>query len=214
MSEDTTTEEAVTDQPRRSEASERPDARRPSGGAVAVAPWIVAVVAVGVAIVALVQWRQLDGVISADQDARETAGQVVTALTNWQADDLTPVRETLEQHGTDRFVEEASQLLDQFSQGLQQAEAHSAGEILNLVSDAQAGTDTAVALAVVRQEVTNTSLEQPDVQCWGTRVILQHRGDDGWLVDGVELYGPNQCPDTEDAATGGTTDAPTTEGSP
>lgn len=178
-------------------------------GVGAVAPWIVAVVAVAVALVALVQWWQLDRAASAEERSRETAGQVVAALTNWQADDLTAVRDTLERHGTERFVDEASQLLDQFAQGLQQAEARSTGELLNLVSEVEEGTDGAVALAIVRQEVVNASLERPDVQCWGTRVILQHR-DDRWLVDGVELYGPNQCPDVDEA----TGDDPTGEGSP
>lgn len=188
-----------------------PTADRPrGGGAGTVAPWIVAIVAVAVAIVALVQWWQLEGAASADEEARQVAGRVVSALTNWQADDLQAVRETLEANGTDRFTGEASELLDQFAQGLQQARARSVGEVLDLVADAEAGTDAAVALAVVRQEVTNASLERPDVQCWGTRVILQHRAD-RWLVDGVELYGPNQCPEGEQEATG---DAPDAEGSP
>lgn len=189
----------VADEPRSS--------GRGRGGAVA--PWIVAVVAVAVAVVALVQWWQLDRAASAEDQAREVAGRVVAALTNWQADDLDAVRQTLDSNGTDRFNDEASQLLDQFAQGLQQAEARSTGEILNLVADVVEGTDGAVGLAVVRQEVTNSSLEQPDVQCWGTRVILQHR-DGRWLVDGVELYGPNQCPDADQAPG----DAPSPEGSP
>lgn len=181
----------------------------PGSGAGAVAPWIVAVVAVAVAVVALVQWWQLDRGVADDREAREVAGQVVAALTNWQADDLSSVRGILDRHGTERFTDEASQLLDQFAQGLQQAEARSTGEILNLVADAEEGAAGAVALAVVRQEVTNTSLEQPDVQCWGTRVVLQRRSD-SWLVDGVELYGPNQCPDADQAPA----DAPTAERTP
>lgn len=180
-----------------------------TSGAGAVAPWIVAVVAVAVAVVALVQWWQLDRGVADDREAREVAGQVVAALTNWQADDLSSVREILDRHGTERFTDEASQLLDQFAQGLQQAEARSTGEILNLVADAEEGAEGAVALAVVRQEVTNTSLDRPDVQCWGTRVVLQRRSD-SWLVDGVELYGPNQCPDADQAPG----DVPTAEGTP
>lgn len=179
---------------------------RTSGGAAAIAPWVIAVVAAAVAIVALVQWWQLDGQLSADQEVREVAGQVVAALTNWESDDLEAVREVIDRHGTARFTDEAAQLLDQFAQGLQQAEARSTGEILNLVADADGGPagGGGVALAVVRQEVVNASLEQPDVQCWGTRVVLQEQ-DGRWLVDGVELYGPNQCPAADDApATGDT----------
>lgn len=179
---------------------------RGSDGIGAVAPWIVAVVAAAVAIVALVQWWQVDRRATADQQVREVAGQVVAALTNWQADDLEAVRGVIAEHGTDRFAEEAGQLLDQFAQGLQQAEAQSTGEILNLVADAQGGGDSGVALAIVRQEITNAALEQPDVQCWGTRVLLQER-DSRWLVEGVELYGPNQCPAPGDeAATGDTSE--------
>lgn len=211
--EDTTTRDAGPTADRRDPSSRASDpedpGRSPTAGAGAVAPWIVAVVAVAVALVALVQWWQLDRNISDDQRAREVAGQVVAALTNWQADDLGPVRDVLDRHGTERFTDEASQLLDRFAQGLQQAEARSTGEILNLVADADDGTEGGVAIAVVRQEVTNTSLERPDVQCWGTRVVLQRRAD-RWLVDGVELYGPNQCPDA-DRAPGET---PTTEASP
>lgn len=209
---------ATRDDPQsRSEERERsPTSRDPhdqrsasAPGAGAVAPWIVAVVAVAVAVVALVQWWQLDRGVADDREAREVAGQVVAALTNWEADDLGSVREILDRHGTERFTGEASQLLDQFAQGLQQAEARSTGEILDLVADAEEGVEAAVALAVVRQEVTNTSLERPDVQCWGTRVVLQRRSE-GWLVDGVELYGPNQCPDADQAPG----DAPTAEATP
>ena len=179
-------------------------ARRAAGGAGAIAPWIIAVVAAAVAIVALVQWWQLDGELSADQEVREVAGQVVAALTNWESDDLETVRGVIDRNGTARFTDEAVELLDQFAQGLQQAEARSTGEILNLVADAEGGPEGGVALAVVRQEVVNASLEQPDVQCWGTRVVLQEQ-DGRWLVDGVELYGPNQCPAAGDApATGDT----------
>lgn len=206
----TADERTIPDDGRATDEAPPPSTGTSGGSGVGtVAPWIVAVVAVAVAVVALVQWWQLDRAASAEERSRETAGQVVAALTNWQADDLTAVRDTLERHGTQRFVDEASQLLDQFAQGLQQAEARSTGELLNLVSEVEGGTDGAVALAIVRQEVTNSSLERPDVQCWGTRVILQQR-DGRWLVDGVELYGPNQCPDVDEAPG----DGPTAEGSP
>lgn len=169
-----------------------------------IAPWIVAVVTTAVAVVAVVQWLRLDSAAAADRAVQEVAQEVVVALTNWQADQLDEVRTVIERRATDRFGEEASALLDDFAAGLQEADARSTGEILDLVADAHVVPVTVdgevreelvgVALAVVRQETENAALQRPDVQCWGVRMTIE-QVNGRWLADGVELYGPNTCPE-------------------
>ncbi|HEX2027171.1 MAG TPA: hypothetical protein VHF25_04150 [Nitriliruptorales bacterium] len=167
-----------------------PRGRRPAAPA-----WVVAIVTAAVATVLFVWWYQADRARATDAQVTRVAGQVIDALVNWEADDLGRVRATVDQLGTDRFRDEARELLDDLAGGLARADATSRGELLDLVGTARAGDRRpyGVALAVVRQEVTNSSLDAPDVQCWAARAVLRHL-QDRWLVDRLEVYGDNQCP--------------------
>lgn len=161
------------------------------------AGWVVAIVAAAVAVVAFVRWSQADGASDDRRAVAETAGTVLSALTNWEADDLPAVREEVAQRATDRFRDEADAIFSEFGQNLSAAGARSEGEVLDLVAEVEGptaeGTVTATALAVVRQVTENIDLPSPDVGCWAARLLVQ-QVEGRWLVDGLELYGPNACP--------------------
>ncbi|MBW3577216.1 MAG: hypothetical protein KY462_05660 [Actinobacteria bacterium] len=165
--------------------------RRPVGA------WVVAATAVAVAVALFGLWFRLAQQRAADADVAQVAGRAIAALTNWESDQLADVQAAIEELATAGFRDEVRELLDRISQDLAATEARSSGEILDLVGDA--GTrpgagDTGVALAVVRQEVTSTALDASDVQCWGARAVVNHV-DGRWLIDALELYGANQCPE-------------------
>lgn len=173
----------------------------PLGGRRGVAGWVVAVVATLVAAVALTQWLPLASRADDREEVAQVAGTVLSSLTNWEASSLEEVRTRLDGLATDRFRDEARALLGDVGQGLSQAEARSTGEVLDLAVEIHDGAGasadagpTAAALAVVRQEIANLGLEAPRSDCWGARVVLK-RVEGRWLVDALELYGPNACPE-------------------
>ncbi|MGH3443189.1 MAG: hypothetical protein ACRDUY_14340, partial [Nitriliruptorales bacterium] len=130
-------------------------------------------------------------------EAARVAGAVFSALTNWDAGSLEAVEAEVADLSTERFREEARALIGDVAQGLAQAEARSTGEVLDLaveLHDRAENGRTAAALALVRQEIENTGLEAPRADCWGARAVLR-QVDGRWLVDALELYGPNACPE-------------------
>lgn len=162
----------------------------------AVAGWVVAVVAGVVAAVALALWLPLASRADDRAEAARVAGSVFSALTNWDAGSLEGVEAQVAELATDRFREEARALIGDLGQGLAQADARSTGEVLDLAVELHEGAEggrTAAALALVRQEILNAGLDAPRADCWGARAVLRHV-DGRWLVDALELYGPNACP--------------------
>lgn len=180
-------------------------------------PWIVAGVVAVVAVFAAVQWFRLDRAAQRDAAIEAVVGETISTLTNWQAGNLDQVRTDLEALTTPGFRDQATGLIDDVSQGLRQVQAESTGEVLDLLGEVQGGTvrddgsreapdqPVGVGMALVRQSVTNVGLDRPDVSCWSARAITK-KIDGQWLVDDLELYGPNQCPGA--GASGGGTATP------
>ena len=155
-------------------------------------PWLLAILAVVIAAVAAYLWFDVDRDAATRRAIAARAGEVITLLTNWDADELDAVREQVRPLGTERFQDEADLLFEGLTAELEQARAVSTGEVLDLAVELRSG-DAAFALAVVRQEVTSLGASTPDVDCYGARAEYV-RSDGAWLIDGLELYGPNDCP--------------------
>lgn len=157
-----------------------------------LAPWVLVIALLAIAVIAAFGWWRAASQDAARADVEAVAGRAVSTLTTWDASDLGPVEQAVAEFGTDRFQQEASGIFGEFSVGLEQARVTSAGEVLELATAEVAG-DLAVALASVRQQVTNTSTgEAPVTSCWAARVTLA-RVDGDWLVDHLSLFGPNAC---------------------
>lgn len=155
-------------------------------------PWIVVIALLAISVIAGYGWSQAASEDAARDDIQTVAGRAVSTLTTWDASDLGPVEQAVTEFGTERFQQEANEIFGEFSTGLEQAQVTSTGEVLD-IAVAEISGSNAVALATVRQEVTNTSTEGGPVEsCWGARVMLVEV-DGSWLVDHLSLFGPNAC---------------------
>lgn len=154
-------------------------------------PWLAAIALGVVALLTAVGWWRASEATATDEAIAAAAGRAVTALTTWDADSLADVEAGVADFGTTRFQEEAARTFAETAAGLQQADVTSQGEILDIAIADVVG-ERAVALASVRQVVTNASVANPAESCWGARATLA-LVNGRWLVDRLELFGPNAC---------------------
>lgn len=161
----------------------------PRGGRL---PWIVATVAVLVAVATIVVAAVLIGEArgaSAERDAVEqAAGQFALELTTWDASDgMGDTRESLREAGTETFAADVDQLFggtDDLAT-LEELGARSQGEVRDVLVQSVEG-DEAEALAVVVQRVTTEATEGEEISL--RYALLTMRRDGGaWRVDAVEL---------------------------
>lgn len=175
-----------------SSVSTPPEDQAPDRDVRSIVPWIVVVALAAVTAICAFGWWQAGRGDASRVAIEAVAGRAVSTLTTWDASDLGPVEQAVDEFGTEDFQQEAREIFGEFSVGLEQADVTSRGEVLELAVAEVAG-DRAVALASVRQEVTNTSTEAaPVASCWGARVTLT-QVDGTWLVDQLSLFGPNAC---------------------
>jgi hypothetical protein len=148
-------------------------------------PWVITAIAVAVAVLAIVQWRDLADREAAREDVAATASAFLVHLTTWDAGDgLDDTRTALEAAGTDDFRGEVDELFGgELGAALEEVEAASEGEVRDLFVQRIEG-DEALVFAIVVQRVGADGEEQVTVR--SARVLLE-RGADGWLVDQVDL---------------------------
>jgi hypothetical protein len=162
-----------------------PSPRRP------ILPWLVAGIAVLLALAAgWFAYAERAGA-AAEGEAATVASEALTAVMNWDADTLEDVRAQLEEIGTDRLQGEADEILDEVAEPLVEAGANSEGEVIDLVVEAARGEG--VAMGIVRQTITSEALDAETQTCWGVRVMVTEEGG-RWLADRMEPYGPGDCP--------------------
>lgn len=173
----------ATDAAGTTEAPTTPDTppRRLTG----LLPWTIAALAVAVAVVATVQWRDLADREAAREDVAAAASAFLVHLTTWDADDgLDDTRAALEAAGTDGFRAEVDDLFGgELGAALEEIGAASEGEVRDLFVQRIEG-DQALVFAVVVQRVDADADEQVTVR--SARVHLERSGD-GWLVEQVDL---------------------------
>lgn len=177
------------------DAVEPTDERAPSGDDRARRgtpwPWIITTVAVIVAAVSLWQMLEARGAGQDLSEAQRVASETLLAVTNWDANELEEVRGQLSDLGTERLADEATAILEEFAEPLEEARATSEGEVIDLVAETSRGEG--VAMAVVRQVISSEVLRTDTESCWGVRLMLTTE-DGRWLTDRMEIYGPADCP--------------------
>lgn len=165
-----------------------------------VLPWLIAAVAVLVAIATTSQWLQLRAEDQARQEVLRAAEEFVVALTTWDASDgLEDTREELRAAGTGAFLAEVDELFGgSLGEELEEVEAVSTGDVQDVfVQRIQEGE--AIALGVVVQELSTNLSDDPERTVRSARMTLT-REDDRWLVSSVQLL----ADDVQEAAPEGT----------
>lgn len=152
-----------------------------------VLPWLVAAVAVLVAVAATSQWLSLRAEEQTRQEVQRVAEEFVVALTTWDASDgLQDTREELREAGTGAFAAEVDELFGgTLGDELEEAEAVSEGEVEDVFVQRIQG-DEAIVLGVVIQELRTNLTDTPDRTVRSARLTLT-REDGRWLVSGVQL---------------------------
>lgn len=161
----------------------------PRGGRL---PWIVATVAVLIAlatiVVAAVLITQARGATAERDAVEQAAGQFALELTTWDASDgMGDTRESLREAGTETFAADVDQLFggtDDLAT-LEELGARSEGEVRDVLVQSLEG-DEAEALAVVVQRVTTEATEGEEVSLRYALLTMRHDGGT-WRVDAVEL---------------------------
>lgn len=151
-------------------------------------PWLVAVIAVAVAVVSIVLWRGLAEETATRDTVATAASNFLVTLTSWDATDgLDDTREALREAGTGRFAEEVDQLFGdtQDLAQLQDLGARSEGTIQDLFVQSVEGNQAEV-FAVVVQRVDVDGSEQSSRTDRFARLRLE-RTQAGWQVANVEL---------------------------
>ncbi|MBW3619574.1 MAG: hypothetical protein KY461_04965 [Actinobacteria bacterium] len=201
-----TTPHGTTDGP--TQPAPRDDASADDGGRRRrrwwILPWLVATVAVLVAMASTSQWLTLRAQEQTRHEVQRAAEEFVVALMNWDATDgLEDTREELRERGTGQFLTE----IDETFGGDGGTEAEEFGYVS--VGDVQdvfiqrIQEDEAVALGVVIQTITAESIEVAERTARSARITLV-REDDEWLVSAVDVFVIDEAegaavPDDEDA---------------
>lgn len=178
-----------------------------------VLPWLLAAVAMLVAIATTSQWLELRAQEQTRQEVLRAAEEFVVALTTWDASDgLEDTREELRAAGTGAFLAEVDDLFGgTLGQELEEVDAVSTGDVQDVFVQ-RIQEDEAIALGVVVQQVSTNLSDTPDTTVRSARLTLT-REDGRWLVSGVQLLADDvQGPGPEGAVEDGSTgDEPTAE---
>lgn len=196
MADDTTTtepSEATAD----GDAGEPTADRRPRRWGVL--PWLVAAVAVLVAMATTSAWLSLRSEAETREDVQRAAEEFVVALTTWDASDgLDDTREELRAAGTGAFLDEVDELFGgTLGDELEQVEAVSTGEVQDVFVQ-RIRDGEAIALAVVLQEVRTNLSDEADVTVRSARLTMVEE-DDRWLVSEVQLLNDTDPGEPEQA---------------
>lgn len=182
-----------------------------------VLPWLVAAVAVLVAMATTSQWLALRAEDQTRQQVLRAAEEFVVALTTWDASDgLQDTRDQLRAAGTGTFLTEVDELFGgSFGEELEEVEAVSTGDVQDVFVQ-RIQENEAIALGVVVQEVRTNLTDTPSRTVRSARMTLT-REDDRWLVSSVQLLADDvegAAPDETVEEPGATTDGPDEETTP
>ena len=171
-------------------------------------PWVVAVVAIGIATFTTTQWLSLRGEQEEQTQVEQVTSDFVQALTNWDASNgLDAAKKNIEAFGTGQFLDEANQIFGgDLGNQLQALKATSEGEIQDVFVQRLQG-DQAITFAVVKQ-VIHTQLDQSGQTTYHSARVELTRTDGTWKVSNVELLSPTLDPNASGPQPGATA-APT-----
>ena len=157
-------------------------------------PWVVAGVAVGLAILFGILWQRAEGRDRRRAEVASTATQFLTALTNF--DGRTIDRDAAEISGfaVGDFAEQVQTFFnDRARQALRKAKARSVGRVQKVFVESVNGQAASV-FGVVGETVTNTGTTAPRQDTLRIEMDMIETKD-GWKVNRVNiLQSPNQGP--------------------
>lgn len=200
MIDDTTTTEASAASPDGSadDAAAPAPARERRRPRWSVLPWLVAAVAVLVAIATTTQWLALRAQEQTREDVQRAAEEFVVELTTWDASDgLDDTREALEDAGTGTFLVELEDLFGgEVRAEAEELEAVSTGDVQDVFVQ-RIREDEAIAFAVVVQEIRSKLADVPEQTVRSVRLTLV-REEDRWLVSSVDVLRVDPGQDDEE----------------
>lgn len=163
-----------------------PPARGPSRFWL-VAPWVLAVLALGAAGFSTWQWLELRSAEADRAAVQAAASEFMLTLTNWDArEGLDDTVDELRAAGSERFLEEIDELFGgTLRQELEQAGAVSTGELQDVFVQSVDERE-AVVFAVVIQHLEVGVTDESASTVRSARVALTQTGE-RWLVSRVEL---------------------------
>ena len=152
-----------------------------------ILPWILVAVAVAGAAAFAVLWQGAEAEHRAENELRDRARAFVLALTNFSSDSIQADVDEIRSFATCRFAEEVDTLFgEQTIAAIEEAEAASRSEVQELFVQSM-GSESASVFAVVSEEITNRSLEEPQPGVIRLEVELLKTGS-GWKIEGVQLF--------------------------
>lgn len=169
----------------------------PTRRGVAWLPWVIAGLAIAVAVASTVLWLRADAraddLAAAEQDRTEVglvANSFLVALTTWDAVDLDATLQQIEELGTQRLREDVAELLGlEINQQLRDLNVRSDGDVLDVFVQSLAN-GRAEVFAVVRQSVESDRLEETEVTFNYFDLRFLETPDGEWLADAVVLIDP------------------------
>jgi hypothetical protein len=150
-------------------------------------PWILLAVALLGAVAFAVLWQRAEAEQRGEQELRDTAREFVLALTNFSSESIRADVDEIRSYATGRFAEEVDTLFgEQTIESIEEARASSRSEVQELFVQSM-GSERASVFAVVSEEVTNRSLDEPQPGVIRLEVEML-KASSGWKVEGVQLF--------------------------
>ena len=188
-------EELAAQEPERGDAP-GPSMPSPGGRVVALAPWILAVLALALAGYAIFEWQQLAAQERAREDVVAATARFLTELTTWDASDgMDDTRQALLELGTDNLAADVEQLYGASDEmaALREINAASTSTFEGVYVQRLQG-DRAEVFAVVVQRVTTDESSDVEVTVRYAQVGLVQTGGE-WKVDQLDLLVDTLGPD-------------------
>jgi Mce-associated membrane protein len=150
-------------------------------------PWVMFVLALAVAVAFAVLW-QSSGTDDTEKVALEKeARSFVLALTNFSSDTIDQDLEEIRSFATGDFEGQVNELFSEDTvAAIKDAKATSTATVEALFVQSMT-EDEATVFAVLSEEISNQTIDQPRTDVVRMEVGLVKAGD-GWKVDSVELF--------------------------
>ncbi len=150
-------------------------------------PWSIAVLAVAAAVVFAVLWQSAGEVDPERAELETQAENFVLALTNFSSETIDEDIDEIKSFATGAFEGQVSDLFSEETvAAIKEAKATSTATVEALFIQTLS-EDSATVFAVLSEEISNDSLDQPRTDIVRMEVGLVKAGD-GWKVDSVELF--------------------------
>ncbi|MPZ69888.1 MAG: hypothetical protein GEU71_10190 [Actinobacteria bacterium] len=149
-------------------------------------PWTLFVLALAAAVTFAVLW-QTSGEDAGREELEDQAERFVLALTNFSSETIDADVEEIRSFATGTFEDQVNELFSEETvAAIKEAEATSTGTLEALFVQSMSDEDASV-FAVLSEEITNQSLDEPRSDIVRMEVGLVKTGG-GWKVDSVELF--------------------------